>query len=155
MMDKRLAASIAGFAATIPMTAGMVALHQLLPADQQHPLPPQQITENAAEAAGVPLQSESSQEGTALAAHFSYGAAAGAGYASFAGKTGLEPAVEGALYGLAVWGGSYLGLMPATGLYKSATEEPAARNLLMIAAHVIWGAALGVIANQLSDGEPS
>ncbi|MEJ7606229.1 MAG: DUF6789 family protein [Bryobacteraceae bacterium] len=70
-----------------------------------------------------------------------------------AGKSGLPPAAEGALYGLAVWGGSYLGVMPATGLYKSATEEPAARNALMIAAHLVWGAALGVIFNKLADSE--
>ena len=84
-----------------------------------------------------------------LAAHFGYGAAAGAAYIPFAGKSGLAPAAEGALFGLAVWGGSYLGVMPATGLYSSAKDEPAARNALMIAAHLVWGASLGVIYDAL------
>ena len=153
-MDTRIAAGIAGFAATIPMTAAMAALQGSLPAEQQHALPPRHITENAAAVAGVSLgDTEAEHKASTLAAHFGYGAAAGAGYAAFAGKTGLDPAKEGALYGLAVWGGSYLGLMPATGLYKSATEEPTARNLVMIAAHVVWGAALGVITDMLA-GQP-
>jgi uncharacterized membrane protein YagU involved in acid resistance len=92
---------------------------------------------------------EPGRTGTTLAAHFSYGAAAGIGYAPFAGKSGMHPSIEGAMYGLAVWGGSYLGIMPATGLYHSATEEPAARNTLMIAAHLVWGAALGLIFAKL------
>ena len=62
----------------------------------------------------------------------------------------FRPAAEGALYGLAVWGGSYLGLMPATGLYRSADEEPAARNALMITAHIVWGAPSGVIFHSLT-----
>lgn len=151
-MDTRIAAGIAGTVATIPMSAVMTALHAALPSDQQHPLPPRYITENAAATAGVSLgDSETEHKAGTLAAHFGYGTAAGVGYAAFAGKTGLHPATEGALYGLAVWGGSYLGLMPATGLYKSATEEPTARNLLMIAAHLVWGAALGVVTDQLAD----
>jgi uncharacterized membrane protein YagU involved in acid resistance len=92
---------------------------------------------------------EDGRKATTLAAHFSYGAAAGVAYLPVAGKSGLPPAAEGALFGLAVWGGSYLGLMPATGLYKSATEEPGARNVLMIAAHLVWGASLGVIYDVL------
>ena len=149
-MDTRTAASIGGFIATFPMTAAMAALHTTLPESQQTALPPRQIVENAA-AAGAPVgDSDAAHEVMAAVGHFGYGAAAGAGYAAFARKTGLHPAIEGALYGLAIWGGSYLGLMPATGLYKSATEEPAERNLLMIAAHVVWGASLGVATDMLA-----
>ncbi len=145
-----MAAGIGGLVATLPMTAAMVLLHKALPSSQQQFLPPRQIVENVAEA-GIPLgDSEEAHQGTALAAHFTYGAAAGAGYAMLAGKSGLHPALEGTLYGLAIWGGSYLGLMPATGLYKSATEEPAERNLLMIAAHVVWGASLGIAVDMLT-----
>jgi putative membrane protein len=93
---------------------------------------------------------EPGRNAATIAAHFSYGAAAGMGYLPFAGKSGLHPAAEGALYGLAVWGGSYLGLMPATGLYKSATEEPFARNVLMVTAHLVWGVSLGLMFDALS-----
>lgn len=121
-MDPRIAASTVGLAATLPMTAVMIALHRLLPGEPDEPLPPRQITETAA----------------------------GLGYLPFAGRSGMPPAVEGALFGLAVWGGSDLGLMPATGLYRPATEEPAARNALMITSHLVWGAALGVVFDRLT-----
>jgi uncharacterized membrane protein YagU involved in acid resistance len=154
-MDNRLAASIAGAAATAPMTAAMVALRQVLPGEPNRPLPPREITENAAEAVGagetMEQMDESDRKATTLMAHFGYGAAAGVAYLPFAGKSGMPPAVEGASFGLAVWGASYLGLMPATGLYRSATEDPTARNVLMIAAHLIWGASLGQLYHELSE----
>jgi uncharacterized membrane protein YagU involved in acid resistance len=152
-MDSRIAASVAGAAATAPMTAVMMALHNALPGEPQTPLPPRVITENAAEAAGagdaMDNMDEGSRKAATLAAHFGYGAAAGIAYIPLAGKSGLPPAAEGALFGLAVWGGSYLGLMPATGLYKSATEDAGARNALMITAHLVWGASLGIFYSML------
>jgi uncharacterized membrane protein YagU involved in acid resistance len=153
-MHRQLAGPICGFAATLPMTAVMVALHKALPGADREPLPPRQITENAAVEAGVNHKlDESDRTAAAAAAHFGYGAVVGAGYVPLAGKSGMHPAAEGALYGLAVWGGSYLGLMPASGLYKSAKDEPAARNAMMIAAHVVWGAALGVLFHSLTSRE--
>ena len=136
------------------MTATMVALHNALPVRHQYPLPPAQIAENAAAQAGVNGDLKEEERTTAtLVAHFGYGTVVGAGYAALAGKSGLAPIAEGALYGLAVWGGSYLGLVPAAGLYRSAVEEPAARNALMIAAHVVWGSALGLIFHALTGGD--
>jgi uncharacterized membrane protein YagU involved in acid resistance len=150
-MNRQVAGAISGFAATAPMTAVMVALHRTLPHQDQDPLPPRQITETVAAEAGVEEKlDEDSRRAATLAAHFGYGAAAGLGYAQMAGKSGLPSAAEGLLYGLAVWGGSYLGLMPATGLYRSAVDEPATRNALMIAAHVVWGAALGLTFQALT-----
>ena len=152
-MDSRIAASLAGAVATAPMTAVMMALHQILPGEPPVPLPPRTIVENVADAAGAEHvmddMSESQKKGATMAAHFGYGAAAGAAYIPFAGKTSLPPAAEGALFGLAVWGGSYLGLMPATGLYKSATDDAPARNTLMIAAHLVWGASMGMLYHAL------
>ena len=153
-MHRQLAGPISGFAATFPMSAVMVAIHKALPARDQDPLPPRQITENAAAQAGVNDKlDDGDRKAATIAAHFGYGAVVGAGYAPMAGKSGLHPAAEGALYGLAVWGGSYLGLMPATGLYRSATEEPATRNAMMITAHIVWGAALGLVFHSLTRRE--
>jgi len=136
------------------MTAAMFALQKVLPGEQDRPLPHREITENAAQQAGAAPAMESvdgtSRDGLSLMAHFGFGATAGAGYAMVAGKSGLPPAAEGAFYGVAVWGGSYLGLMPASGLYRPATQDTGSRNLLMITAHVVWGAALGVIWHSLA-----
>ena len=147
-MDSKMAATIAGAAATAPMTAVMIGLHKVMPGEPNRPLPPEEAVDKAADAAGLPDPGP----GGTLAAHFSYGAAAGVAYLPFAGKSGMNPAAEGALFGLAVWGGSYLGLMPATGLYKSATEDATSRNILMVASHLVWGAALGLIFHKLTRG---
>src|SRR5262249_39177796 len=80
-----------------------------------------------------------------VAAHFAYGAAAGAVYAQLAERMEFSPMACGALYGLAVWAGSYLGLLPAVGILRPATQHPARRAALMIAAHVVWGAATGAL----------
>jgi hypothetical protein len=133
------------------MAAVMAGLRRLLPAHQQESLPPRQITENAAARAGVDESLREPERKTATAvAHLGYGAVVGAGFAAFAGKSGLPPPAEGMLYGLAVWGGSYLGLMPATGLYRSAAEEPAERNAMMITSHIVWGGALGILFDVLT-----
>ena len=128
------------------MTVAMAAMHRALPPGEQEPLPPRQITENVAAAAGVDLGPDEETHKTAtLAAHFGYGATVGAMYGPLAGMTGLPRVAEGVLYGLAVWGGSYLGALPGAGLYKPANEETPGRNALMIAAHVVWGASLGAL----------
>ncbi|HAE50229.1 MAG: hypothetical protein CMO30_07955 [Tistrella sp.] len=41
-----------------------------------------------------------------------------------------------------MWAASYLGWIPAARILKPATRHPWRRNLLMIAAHLVWGASL-------------
>ncbi|HEV2764091.1 MAG TPA: DUF1440 domain-containing protein [Pyrinomonadaceae bacterium] len=153
-MRSLLTGALAGLAATAPMTAAMVWMHRRLPEDEQYPLPPRQVTMNVAEATGVVEQEdeldESEKKSLTLAAHFAYGAAAGALYGPLARAVPLPPVVSGAAYGLAVWAGSYLGWLPAAGLLSPATEHPARRNALMIAAHLVWGAAVGLMEEKSS-----
>ena len=59
------------------------------------------------------------------------------------------PALKGAAFGLGVWSVSYLGLMPALGVLNPATEHPGRRNALMIAAHLVWGSATGILFDRL------
>ena len=126
-------------------------MHRVLPPEHKDPLPPRQITDNAAARAGIDLGNEDTRSAVALGAHFTYGASVGAMYGPIAGSTNLPPAVEGMLYGIAVWGGSYLGILPGAGLYRSADDEPAPRNAMIIAAHLLWGASLGVMTEALAD----
>jgi hypothetical protein len=152
-MNPELAGTIAGFVSTAPMTVAMKAFHRALPDHEKEPLPPRQIVENVADAAGVDLGSEEEvHESATLAAHFGYGATVGALYGPFAGASGLPRAAEGMLYGVGVWGASYFGLLPGVGLYRSAKDETPARNAVMIAAHLIWGASLGVLVGALTRG---
>jgi uncharacterized membrane protein YagU involved in acid resistance len=153
-MDPLMAGAAAGVIATAPMTAAMATMHRQIPEEQRHPLPPEQITEALSEAAGVEIEGEPAETAAALAAHFLYGGAAGALYAPVAERLRLPPAASGMALGLAVWTVSYLGWLPALGVRPPATERPASENALMIAAHLVWGAVLGVTAHRLlEDGK--
>ena len=143
---------LAGLGATIPMTVGMEAMFRFLPKRERYPLPPRQIAMAIAEAAGVKQQLNAPVRTTVtLAAHFGYGAATGAIYAPMAIENRCPPVVTGSGFGLAVWAASYLGLLPAVRLLSPATEHPARRNALMITAHAVWGIALGVLVDRLSN----
>ena len=148
---QRLASgAAAGLVATVPMTAAMVAMHRKLPAHQRFPLPPRRITMRAAGKAGVrPHMDESHRTAATLAAHFGYGTAVGSLLGAFAPRGTVKAAAAGAGFGLLVWAVSYLGLMPALDLHPPATRDTARRNLLMIAAHLVWGATAGVIVDAL------
>jgi putative membrane protein len=157
-----LAGAAAGFAATVPMTGEMILAHRLLPRVQRHALPPRKITMNLADALGVKHGlSRPQRTGATLAAHFSYGSAMGAVFGllgprvpGFQEHAGARVA-SGIGWGLVVWALSYLGVLPALDLHRSATREPAERNLLMVLAHVVWGATLGLLwaAETRSPGE--
>ncbi len=150
-MNTLVNGSIAGLAATIPMSAVMAALHRQLPAHERYPLPPREITVEVARRAGADeaVDSEAGRETSIWVSHFGYGAASGAAYANVAHLLPLGPAASGILWGLVVWSGSYLGWLPAAGIRQSATRQPLRREALMIAAHVVFGAATGLAFHAL------
>ncbi len=122
--------AMAGFCATMVMTAAMRTLHERLPMTDRYPLPPREITERALPAIG------GDRALTAMLAHFGFGAFAGAIY-------GLLPRrMPGLVYGPLVWAASYLGWIPGAGILVPATRHPPTRNLLMLAVHLVWGASL-------------
>ncbi len=141
-----LKGGLAGFAATVPMTLVMVAGHSLLPWHEKYPLPPRQIVESVAEHAGVRKQtSETQRQAMTIAAHFGFGAATGGLYAPIASRISIPPVLGGMGYGFLVWLASYMGWLPAAHILPPASDHPARRNILMIAAHLVWGAALALI----------
>ena len=152
-LGRLCAGSAAGFAACGPMTALMETAGRLLPHEEQEHLPPRQITERAAEKADVEDDMTEDQKAAAtMASHFAYAAGFGAAYAALAPHVPLPPVARGVAFAPGVWAGSYLGLLPAAGLYPPATRESASRNALMVAAHVVWGATLGAVERELADG---
>jgi hypothetical protein len=122
------------------MTAAMKLMHRRLPWWERYPLPPSAIVRNIARRAGL-SNHEGRDEHWAMtwAAHFAYGAVAGAVYAPAARPIPLPAGLKGNVFGLAVWAVSYLGWLPAMQILPSATERPPRRAALMIAAHVVWG----------------
>jgi uncharacterized membrane protein YagU involved in acid resistance len=147
------AGATAGFAATGPMTLVMAAGREGLPEREQYPLPPRTITERTAQAADLGQRMTDAQKEAATAVgHFGYGAATGAVYGVLAPLLPFGPVLNGVAFGLGVWAGSYLGWLPAAGLHPPAHHESAGRNATMIAAHVVWGAVLGILTDQMVGG---
>lgn len=130
------------------MTWVMQQLFRRLPAAERYPLPPREITERAAATVG--------QEGTeglpdaSLNAHLAYGAATGALLGLAGRRTGI---VSGGVYGVIVWAASYFGWAPALRILKPANEHPIRRNLLMVAAHLVWGGATAASLKIFADAK--
>jgi len=142
--------TLAGFIATAPMTVFMLATQRFLPKGQQYELPPELITKELAHRAHVRWHMSKTQILAAtLVSHFGYGAAMGALYSPLDKKLPLPAVVKGVIFSVVVWAGSYLGLLPLIGISESAHKEPVRRNLMMIAAHLVWGSAMGLLANLL------
>jgi len=111
--DWALLGAIAGFCATLAMTAAMERMHQRLPAKQRYPLTPREITE-----AVRPTDGERGAATASLCAHFAYGAATGALFAVAAPRGAVR---SGLLFGVACWTGSYLGWVPGLRIPRGAT----------------------------------
>lgn len=137
--------------ATAPMSLSMVVGWRLLPGRERYHLPPRLITEKITRRLGVKERiPEEGMIGLTTVSHFAYGAMFGASYALFEGRMRMHSSLKGALAGLALWTGSYLGWLPAMGILSPATGHPWRRNLLMIVAHLIWGVTLGEMLRKLN-----
>jgi uncharacterized membrane protein YagU involved in acid resistance len=150
----------AGLVATLPMTVSMLAMHRRLKFRNRYPLPPRIITTrllggSGGSAATIDEVDDSELTALTLISHFAYGGACGALYA--VGEKFLPgPRVAtGVVFGLAVWAGSYLVWLPATGILAPATEHPRERVALMVAAHVVWGASTGLVFELLDRLAPT
>ena len=138
---------LAGLAATVPMTAVIVAGRA---AGLMRTPPPVEITENVAERAGEnPDHRGPAFQAGWLAAHVGYGAACGALYALTRPVLPRSDVTAGLLFGGAVWGVSYVSIMPALNLYPSAQDDSHGRQAVMIAAHAVFGTALASIDSHL------
>jgi hypothetical protein len=144
--DSAVRGAFAGFAATLPMTAVMFAVQLVLPRSSQIRPEPQFITDKLLQRAN--LYQETSERGRKLAAlanHFAYGAACGAACATVAaGRLQSSPST-GLLAGLLVWIGSYAGWLPAAKILPPPPDRLPGRNILLLAAHSIWGLSLHAV----------
>jgi hypothetical protein len=146
---------LGGVVGTAAMTAAMKAMHRRLPREDQFPLPPRHIAIAAAEKSGVGApRTEENRRRLTLAAHYGYGTVLGGVYGLVAPRTPWAPVIGGVPFALAVWSGSYLGWLPALGLYPSATQESAPRNGLMIAAHLVWAGTIAAIVEVMRPDDP-
>jgi hypothetical protein len=138
------AGAVSGVLATAPMTAAMFAMHRALPRRERYAPPPwliarQLVRRTGAEEVATPEQVSA----FGWFSHFAYGGALGAAYAPLARRLPLPRRFSAPAYALALWAAGYLGWLPAARILTPATEHPARRNALMIAAHLVWAAACG------------
>lgn len=150
-MERLARGALAGLAATVPMTVVIAAGRA---AGLMGTPPPVEITENVAEQAGEDPDRESLEFQAAwVAAHAGYGAACGALYSLMRPLLPRSDIAAGLLFGGAVWGVSYVGIMPALDLYPSAKDDSEPRQAVMIAAHAVFGTALASIDSRLRSDE--
>ena len=128
------------------MTTTMRALHRRLPAQERYPLPPREIIHEVLPEPAERRIAEDHRQSMTMAAHFAYGAATGALYAL---ARPPQSAGLGALYGVLVWGASYLGWIPGARILRPATQHPGRRNGLMLASHLVWGATTAATLHEL------
>jgi hypothetical protein len=148
-VSRFLLGAAAGVAATAAMTVAMRALFPKLPERSRYPLPPRELIE-AVDRGRTLLRAEEGRRRATTLAHLGYGALAGG---LFALANDRPSATDGALYGVAVWAGSYLGWIPATRLLRPATSHPLERNVLMLAAHVVWGVSVVTVLREFEHAE--
>jgi hypothetical protein len=146
-MKSVIVGAVAGTVATIPMTLFMEALHRRLPGEPPRPLPPREVAEAFAVKAGVRADlTERDLQNLTLAIHFGYGALTGAIFGAIAPRRSASALAAGMLFGVGVWAASYLGWLPAFGVRQSPAYDPMDRTRLMLASHVVWGGATGLLA---------
>jgi NAD(P)-dependent dehydrogenase (short-subunit alcohol dehydrogenase family) len=91
--------------------------------------------------------SSTSLDLTALAAHFAFGASMGTIFAGLPARARSQRG--GLLFGAAVWAANYAVIMPKLGLMPPARWDRPARPTSMVAAHLVYGAALAAAHRQL------
>jgi len=115
--------------------------------------PPRQIIENVAAKVGIRHRlPEPAVQASAMAAHLGYGATSGVLYTLVRPLLPESPMLAGLGYGGAVWGASYLGLMPRLGLYPGPKADSLLRVAVMIAAHAVFGVGVAETERRLRDG---
>jgi uncharacterized membrane protein YagU involved in acid resistance len=150
-MNSLIRNGLAGFLAAAPMTLVIFGGQTL---GLLRTTPPVQITANVQQKlTTIEDASEHIPEpvfqASWLLSHFSYGAGCGVLYSRLRPLLPRPLALQGLAYGLAVWGVSYINLMPNLRLYPPVRDDRRSRTAVMIAAHAVYGVALSVLERQL------
>ncbi|HEY6080043.1 MAG TPA: SDR family NAD(P)-dependent oxidoreductase [Polyangiaceae bacterium] len=83
-----------------------------------------------------------------LAGHFAFGGAAGCSFSMLPARWRRPSA--GTLFGALVWAVSYVGVLPRLGLMPRPRYDRPGRPASMLAAHLVYGAALGAISRWMA-----
>jgi Family of unknown function (DUF6789) len=117
--------------------------------------PPRKITRRALRRATGSIRSLRGQDPASTVAHLAFGAAAGSLFEAVyarSGRSGAGP-LAGAAFGAAIWLVSYAGWVPALGLMPPQHRDRPGRQGWMLAAHLVYGAVLGALADRRKAAE--
>jgi hypothetical protein len=126
------------------MTAVMLAAQRMGSLGR---MPPEKVVRRAIAAANQ-APSTPTERIVAAAAHFGFGAAAGAAYSLMTDEDDALPAslAKGIGFGLALYAISYAGWIPALDILPPPHRDRRDRQVSMGVAHVVYGAALAMLA---------
>lgn len=129
----------AGVVATAAMSALMLAAGRAGLVGRQ---PPEAIVRRAGALTAAEPRGRSA-DALAAVAHLAFGAGTGAAYALL--PRSARPVLRGMAVGEAVYAVSYAGWVPAMGALPRADRDRRPRQVVMAAAHLLYGAVLGVL----------
>ena len=132
----------AGAVATVFMSAVMLAGRR---SGLLGRVPPEKITTRFLENLGF-HPDRRQRAAAATFAHLAFGAAGGAGFAVVRrhGSRGSS-VLQGIGWATGIWAVSYLGWVPALGILPRADHDRPGRPEVMVAAHWLYGAVLGLL----------
>lgn len=138
--------------ATTSMTMSLFKLFQQLPLQQRSPLPPAVLAKEIGHKLSLSKNLNLDEQSQfTMFSHYGYGAMAGVLYTLLTKKIPGNPILKGSVFGLGVWAVSYFVIIPALGLKSSGAKMSRERNLMMLTAHLIWGASLGYSEHALRE----
>jgi hypothetical protein len=148
MFKRMLIGAVAGAAATVPQSAVMWGARRL--GYFQGKAPPEQVSEGTlGRLVDLDELSDEQQEALKLAQHFAFGASCGAAFGLLTGV--VRPTVAaGVIVALAIWRLSYDGWIPALGIMPPPERDEQGRQGALIAAHVAYGLALGLLVDKMT-----
>jgi uncharacterized membrane protein YagU involved in acid resistance len=134
---------IAGLLATLIMSVCMLAADFLGWMNEQ---PPTTITSRVAHKAGMPVSGASLDIASGFA-HLGFGMVGGSAFGLIARRLPSLPASAalGVVYGLLIWITSYVAILPSLDLMPGPAEGERRRTPVMVFAHIVYGAVLGIL----------
>ena len=136
-----------GALATVAMSVAMFGFKRL---GLMGELPPEKITARMLDRLHI-TPSGRAQHLVARMNHIAFGALGGVVFEALRRRLpDRTPILPVALtFAAAIWAVSYAGWAPALGLMPSPRKDRLGRQLSMVAAHIVYGATLGVLADRI------
>lgn len=145
VIKRILVGGAAGALATIPQSAVVWGLRRA-GVYRRRPAP-EVVAEGVIErVAGIGHLPAEWRRPVTLVQHFGFGAVGGAVFALLTGLVRPSAAL-GLLAGLAIWKASYDGWIPALKIMPPPQEDETGRQLSLLAAHAVYGLALGTLVD--------